>query len=418
MAERLVGPGGVHIELPSLGRRIERHQATYPEGHILAGQRPGGADLVLAGHDYLALGEDERILESQMNALAFPTGGRPLLPGVYMQYGEAERRLEHELAALLGAEAGVVCQSGFAAGEGIMQVVADPDTPVFLDMFAPMAMWHGATATRAPVHHFRHNDPWHLREQIRRYGPGIVGVESIYGSIGDRCPLPDILSVCDETGAMLVVDESHALGVTGPEGAGLVNELKLADRVPLRVFSLSKALVGRGGAVVGTARFCDYFRYASRASMFSATLHPWEIARLRAALEIARAEDWRRTRLATAQRVVRFGLVELGYDVSCSESQIIPLVAGTEAQTRRLRDALEARGVFGAVVSAPATPRNRSLVRLNLNAGLATDALERIVETCRLIRDDLRPDTWPTFVGQRRANGLQEAVRLNRSLSA
>lgn len=417
MAQGQSGAGRAPVELPSVTRRIDRRQKNQPSGPITAGRPPGSLDLVLAGNDYLALRQDERLLESQINALAFENGGM-LLPSVYPQFRDVERKLERRFADFLVTDASVMCHSGFAAAEGVIQSLADPDTPVYLDLFAHTGMWQGALAAKAPVHHFRHNDADHLREQIARFGPGIVGVDAIYATVGDRCVLADIVDVCEAVGAMLVVDESHAIGVIGPNGDGLAAELGLADRVSLRLASLAKAFVSRGGVVAGSARLCNFIRQESRSSIHSASMHPWEIARITTALAIVREEGWRRQRLAGTVSVIRRGLCDMGYDVSCSESQIIPLVAGPEARTLKLRDALENRGIFGAVMSAPVTPRNKSLVRLSLHAGLEPAHIERILDACRTIRDEVMPETWPSLTGQRRAKGLNTVVPLNGSTCA
>ncbi|MBT3778858.1 MAG: aminotransferase class I/II-fold pyridoxal phosphate-dependent enzyme [Rhodospirillaceae bacterium] len=223
---------------------------------------------------------------------------------------------------------------------------------------------------------------------------------SIYSTLGDLCRLQDILDVCEETGSMLIVDESHAIGVIGLQGEGLVSHLGLADRVPFRVFSLSKAMVGRGGVIVGSARFVEYFRYESRQSIFSSAIFPNEVARFEATLALVRGEVHRRARIAGLSERLRRGLLQLGYDVSCSESQIIPLIAGPESETARLRDALEAHGVIGSVFCAPATPRNRSLVRLCVHNGLDNADIDHIIEVCLRIRDQVQPDRWPTRPSQ------------------
>jgi CAI-1 autoinducer synthase len=198
---------------------------------------------------------------------------------------------------------------------------------------------------------------------------------------------------------MLVVDESHSIGVIGVQGEGLVSHLGLAGRVPFRTFSLSKALVGRGGVVVGPARFTEYFRYESRPSIFSSAVFPNEVARFEATLAVVRGEGHRRARLSGLSDRLRAGLLKRGYDVSCSESQIIPLVAGQESETVRLRNALEANGVMGSIFCAPATPRNKSLVRLCIHNGLDEADIDYVLEVCSKIRDLVRPDHWPASRG-------------------
>jgi CAI-1 autoinducer synthase len=377
-----------------LRRRIDSHFKQYPNGHVVHGRAATASDVKLSGNDYLDIGSDPRILSRQLDALA---GGREgvFMSGVYTQYLDAQLRLENDYAAWLGAEAAVLCQSGFAANEGLIQTTTGPETPAYIDMFGHSSFWQGAAVANAPAYAFRHNDAEHLRRRIAEHGPGVVVVEAIYSTIGDFCPLHDILGVCEETGSMLVVDESHAIGVIGGQGEGLVSHLGLAGRVPFRIFSLSKAMVGRGGVVVGPARFAEYFRYQSAPSIFSSAVFPNEVARFEATLAVVRGEGHRRARVSGLSERLRAGLLERGYEVSCSESQIIPLIAGPESKTVRLRDALEANGVMGSVFCAPATPREKSLIRLCVHNGLDNADIDYILEVCSKIRDQVRPDHWP-----------------------
>lgn len=397
--------------LPSLRRRIDNYFSQYPDRHVVNGRAPMASDIMLSGNDYLAIGNDPGIVRRQVGSLA-KRHENVFMSGVYTQYLDGQLRLEQDYAAWLGAEAAVLCQSGFAANEGLVQATAGPDTPAYVDMFAHASIWHGAAVAEAPAYAFRHNDAEHLRRQIATHGPGVVAVEAIYSTIGDICPLHDILDVCEETGSMLVVDESHAIGVVGFQGEGLVSHLGLAGRVPFRVFSLSKAMVGRGGVVVGPARFAEYFRYESAPAVFSSAVLPNEVARFEATLSVVRGETQRRARVAGLSERLRAGLLQRGYDVSCSESQIIPLIAGPESETARLRDALEANGVIGSVFCAPATPRNRSMVRLCVHNDLDDSDIDRILEVCSNIRDWVRPDRWPASrngrVGGVAAPGLRD----------
>lgn len=380
--------------LPSLRRRIDRHFSQYPDRHLVHGRVPIASDIMLSGSDYLAIGNDSRIVRRQLDALA-QQNENAFMSGVYTQYLDRQLRLESDYATWLGTQAAVLCQSGFAANEGLIQATTGPDTPAYFDMFAHASVWQGAAVAKAPAYAFRHNDAEHLRRQITKHGPGVVVVEAIYSTIGDFCQLHDILDVCDETGSMLIVDESHAIGVIGLQGEGLVSHLGLAERVPFRVFSLSKAMVGRGGVIAGPARFAEYFRYESNPAVFSSAVFPNEVARFEATLAVVRGEPRRRSRVSGLSERLRTGLMERGYDVSCSESQIIPLVAGPESETARLREALEAHGIIGSVFCAPATPRKRSLVRLCVHSDLRDSDIDRILEVCSTIRDDIRPENWP-----------------------
>jgi CAI-1 autoinducer synthase len=181
------------VTLPSLGQRIDKYFKQYPDGHVVHGRAATGSDIELSGNDYLAIGGDARILDRQLDALA-ERGDGVFMSGVYTQYLDAQLRLEIDYAAWLGAEAAVLCQSGFAANEGLIQATAGPDTPAYIDMFAHASFWQGATVAEAETYAFRHNDAEHLRRRIAEHGPGIVIVEAIYSTIGDFCPLHDILA--------------------------------------------------------------------------------------------------------------------------------------------------------------------------------------------------------------------------------
>ncbi len=398
------------VTLPSLQDRIQAYFDRVVDGNVLHGRAPMASDVMLSGNDYLNIGNDPRIVGEQLDVLA-RHGEDIFMSGAYAQYLDQQNRLEEEYATWLGAEAAALCQSGFAANEGVIEAIAGPNTPIYIDMFAHASVWQGATVASAPAFAFRHNDAEHLRRQVAKHGPGLVAVESIYSTIGDFCQIYDILDVCEETGCMLVVDESHSIGVIGMQGEGLISHLGLTERVPFRVFSLSKAMVGRGGVVVGPARFVEYFRYESTPAIFSSAIFPNEVARFKATLSVVRGETHRRSRISGLGERLRSGLLERGYDVSCSESQIIPLIAGPESETRRLRDALEANGVVGSVFCAPATPRKRSLVRLCVHNGLDTDQIDYILEVCSRIRDLVRPDRWPAGNG-RRSRGIAATVEV------
>ena len=190
---------GIPAELPMLKSRIDRHFANYGGGHITCVRRPGVGDVRLTTNDYLSLGRDRRILEAQLGALT-TADSEVYMSGVYIQYLDAQRQLESQFAKFLGCEDAVICQSGFAANEGLIQSLADPTTPVYLDTYAHASLWQGALAAQAPAYRFRHNDPDHLRQQAQRHGPGVVVVDAIYSTSGDTCSLEEVIGVCEELG--------------------------------------------------------------------------------------------------------------------------------------------------------------------------------------------------------------------------
>jgi CAI-1 autoinducer synthase len=208
--------------------------------------------------------------------------------------------------------------------------------------------------------------------------------------------LLEVVELAEQSGCILVVDESHSLGTHGPQGAGIVVQMGLADRVHFRTASLAKAFAGRAGFITCSSQFKGYFLSESRPAIFSSCLLNHELAWFDAALDFIRKADARRAALRRNTRRVRAELSELGYNVDDGSEQIIALEAGPEPKTLKLRKALEARGVFGAVFCAPATAKNRSLVRLTLNSGLRGDEIDRLLFACAEIREEIDLENWPS----------------------
>ncbi|MFX0578622.1 alpha-hydroxyketone-type quorum-sensing autoinducer synthase [Nocardia nepalensis] len=366
----------------------ERIAAAWGGRHLLHGRKPTLGDVVLTSNDYLALAREPHIVGAMCAALQ-NTGG-PVAPSGVFVHGldHPQIALEMALAEHMRAAAGILCQSGWDANAGLMQSIADPYTPVYVDHIAHMSLWHGAKTAGAPVYSFRHNFPGHLREEIRKHGPGIVAVDSIYSTNGSRSPLTQICDVADETGSVLVVDESHSLGTDGPYGAGMVVALGLVDRVPFRIASLATAFAGRAGFIAANnIDFVDYFKMESDPSVFSATLQPHDIAGLAATLDVIRVDDWRRIRLREVSAIVRRALMALEFDLEGSASHIVALQTGPDKRTMAISDFLEARGVFGSVLCWPATAHERSLIRFALHAGLTDMQVDRLIQVCAEVRD-------------------------------
>jgi CAI-1 autoinducer synthase len=230
---------------------------------------------------------------------------------------------------------------------------------------------------------------------MARHGPGLVVVDSVYSTTGALCPLADVMDVTEQYGSMILVDESHSLGTHGPQGAGLCAELGLSHRVHFISASLAKAFAGRAGYFTVSAAMRNYVLSSSYPNMFSSCLLPHEIAGLAATLEVIKKSDAERTRLMQVSRRLRASLSAMGYPVHQGTEQIIALESGTEPATMVLRDHLEERDVFGAVFCAPATSRNRTMVRLTLSSALTDAEIDHIEKVALEIVPLVNPQQWP-----------------------
>lgn len=363
-------------------------------GHVRSNRRPGSSSVRMMTNDYLFISGDERIIRMESQALS-AFGHGDAVSRIFVDRGDdAQGRFEQRVADYMRAEAAVLCMSGYCANIGLIQAIAGPGVPVHIDMRAHASLWQGIATVQATARPFRHNDPDHLDRQIRHHGPGIVVVDALYSTDGALCPLAEIAAVAETHGCVLVVDETHSLGTLGPKGAGLTVALGLTHKVHFRTAGLSKAVASRGGVVIASARNAEYFRYAAFPMIFSTSVLGHEVAGYNAAFDIIEAEDWRRTRLHAHHAYLREGLDDLGYNVDACDAQIIALEAGSELAVVHLREALESRDVFGCLFCTPATPRNRALLRLTVNAGLTCDQLDHVLRVCAEIRGEVGMADW------------------------
>lgn len=382
-----------------LAARIQRQFTsrwdTLWSGRSLLHGRHAGSDAVrLNGNDYLSLTGHPDIVRAQTEAIKTDTEF-VIQSSVFLLDEHPARQLELKLARLVGKEDGLICQSGYSANLGLLQSIADDQSVIYLDSLAHTSLWEGARRAGASAHPFRHNDPQHLDRMIERHGPGIVVVDSVYSTTGALCPLEDMVAVCEKWNCMIVVDESHSLGTHGPQGAGLCVELGLSERVHFITASLAKAFAGRAGFLTVPAEMRNYVLSTSYPNMFSSCLLPHEVAALDATLEVIRGSDAERQRLHMITRCLRETLTDLGYPIHQGTEQIIALESGTEPATMVLRDLLEERNVFGAVFCAPATSRNRAMVRLTLSAALTDAELDHVRDAAREIAPLVCPWDWP-----------------------
>lgn len=379
-------------------------------GQFLLHGKPAGAGAVrLDGNDYLCVTGHPDVVRAQVNAMRTNTDS-VVQSGVFLLDTHPTHAFEVAMAQWMGKEDGFLCQSGYAANLGLLQIIADARTPVYLDSLAHMSLWEGARAARAPTHAFRHNDPNHLERLLHTHGPGVIVVDSVYSTTGAVCPLARMVELTHRHDSVIVVDESHSLGTHGPQGAGLCAQLGLSDRVHFITASLAKAFAGRAGFFTAPASMRYYVLISAFPNIFSSSLLPHEVAGLSATMELVRRSDDARRSLARHTLRIRGSLEEAGYPVGHGTEQIIALEAGSESAAMRLRDMLQERDVIGAIFCAPATSKNRAMVRLTLHAGLTAAELTHVEHAMREIAVLVKPWQWPIARRLRAGQGVRAAT--------
>lgn len=356
-----------------------RVRQSWQGEHILHGKPLSAEGLNLCSNDYLSISRHPTLIKAEIAALQHYGNGQ-MQSSVFLQADSLLQQTERYFADFLAYPDCLLLQSGWCANISVMQALAEPHTPVYLDFYAHKSFWEGAHTAGAKIIPFRHNCVQSLCKRLQRHGAGIIAVDSVYSTHGDISPLVDYVQLAREFNCLLVVDESHSLGTHGEQGKGLVYTLGLHKHVDVVTASLAKAFAGRGGMIASATALTQLIRYTALPSIFSSTLLPHDLAGFSAVLAIITEEEWRRQKLHDNAAFLRQELRNAGINIGACSSQIIPLMAGTERNVIALRKLLEQYDIYGAVFCAPATPKNRTLIRLSVNTDHSPGQLIQVVE--------------------------------------
>lgn len=355
--------------------------------------RAAGDDVVdLAGNDYLGLSRHPDVLAAAARALADyglgATGSR-LVRGST----EAHHALEDGLAGLLGAQAALVYSSGYLANLGAIRALVRPGTLVVSDAHnhasivdgcrlacAGRAAREGAGTVVAP-----HADPGAVRALLAAQPdrPAVVVTESVFSVDGDLAPLAELYAACraHPGGALLLVDDAHALGVIGPRGAGGVAAAGLSGRPGVIVTAtLSKSLGAAGGVVAGPRQLRRQLVDTGRTFIYDTALPPAVAAGALAALDLLTGGDHLRAELAARAATAVARLRAEGLDVPTPDGGVISVAAPSADEAFAWAAACRERGVAVGCFRPPSTPDGRSRLRLTVNVGVPAAAFEHALD--------------------------------------
>lgn len=333
------------------------------------------ADIIdLAGNDYLGLRHHPAIVAGAVAAVetyGTGAGASRLVTGTLDVHDE----LEAAMVALTGAGAALVLSSGYAANLSVLTTLADAGTLVVSDEHAHASLIDGCRLSRAAVSVARHNDLEHVAELLaRREGPrAVVVAESIYSVLGDAAPVADLVALTEEAGAMLVVDEAHALGVVGPGGAGLVTAAgaSTAEHVVVTT-TLSKSLAAQGGVVLAAPEVREHLVNTARPFIYDTGLAPAAAGAALAALGVLRDHPELSARVhANATRLAE----ACGVEAPAGAVMSVPMPGPHETV-----EAVERARSMGLRVGAfrpPSTPDGSSRLRITAHADHSPHDLDR-----------------------------------------
>jgi 5-aminolevulinate synthase len=320
-------------------------------------------------NDYLGMSLHPAAVEAASEALAehgVGSGGTRNIAGSHVLV----RELEDELADLHGQEAALVFTSGFIANEASLRALGSllDDCTILSDERNHASMIDGIRASRAERAIFRHSDVGHLRELLEALPPEqprIVAFESIYSMDGDIAPLQEICALAAEYGALTYLDETHAAGAYGHEGAGVAQALGAAGEVTIVQGSLAKGYGALGGFIAGPASVIDTVRSHASGFIFTTSLPPAIAAAALASVRHLRRSGAERAALQRSVRTLREAFARAGVDPMPSESHIVPvLVPGAERCREVAQLLLDEHSIYVQPINYPSVPRGSERLRI------------------------------------------------------
>jgi 8-amino-7-oxononanoate synthase len=348
-----------------------------PTEVVIAGRRT----LMCGSNNYFGLSFHPDVIAAARAAIeregAGTTGSRAA-NGTYA----AHERLERAFADLYGMRHAMVFTTGYQANLGMISGLCGADDTIVIDLESHASIYDGARLSGARLFMFRHNSADDLARKLQKVASPsncLVVVEGLYSISGDVAPLADIVRVCRDAGARLMVDEAHAFGAYGVRGLGCAEAEGVLDSVDFIVGTFSKALAGVGGYCVSNHDALALLHFAARPYVFTASGSPANIASVSAALKILETDRTLRDRLWANVRRVRAGLTRSGFHIGQTESPIVPIVVGTPDRAVAMWRALLEAGVYANIVLPPACRPDACVLRTSYSAAHSTAEIDRAV---------------------------------------
>ncbi len=343
-----------------------------------------------SSNDYLGLAHDTTLrrdfLTWAMNQpLPLSSSSSRLLTGNSPYTEELEQLLQQSF----GREAALVFNSGYHANTGILSALADKHTLIIADKLAHASIIDGLKLSNAAFRRYRHQDYIHLdnllEKEASQYDQVIIATESIFSMDGDVTDLRQLIDLKKRySNVLLYVDEAHAIGVRGPHGLGIAEEMNCIADIDLLVGTFGKALASMGAYVLCSKTLRDYLVNTARSLIFSTALPPFQTAWTSFVFRRLPEMQDRRNTLAAHSNILSQTLT--GHGGELSTSHIIPWIVGTNEDCISVARQLRRRGFYCLPVRPPTVPQGTSRIRFSLTADIPQESL---VSLAQLIQEEI-----------------------------
>jgi 8-amino-7-oxononanoate synthase len=326
--------------------------------------------LMLGSNSYLGLTNHPRIKAAAQAAVGkYGTGcaGSRFLNGTL----DIHLELEEALAKLVDKEAVLLFSTGFQVNLGVISALVGRGEYVLGDKSNHASIVEGCLVSQGKFLRFGHKDMAALESRLQKVEPDagkLIVVDGVFSMEGDIIQLPELCRIARDHGAAVMVDDAHALGVLGKNGAGTASHFGLSDQVHLIMGTFSKSLASLGGFIASDTETIDYLKHHCRPLIFSASMSPANAAAVLAALQIMLQEPERIAQLWRNTRRMKQGLHDLGFDLGDSETPILPVYCRSLVAAFKFCKRLQEEGLFVNPIVSPGVAPGQEIIRLSLMA--------------------------------------------------
>ncbi|MCK4912700.1 MAG: 8-amino-7-oxononanoate synthase [Candidatus Omnitrophica bacterium] len=342
----------------------------------------GKEHIDLSSNDYLGFSTHpklKQVAKEVIEELGVGSSASRLLSGDLDIY----HRLEEQIANLKGKEKALIFNSGYQANVGIISAICNRGDIIFSDKLNHASIIDGIALSGAKLFRFRHNDSNHLeqllKEQRNKFKEALIITESVFSMDGDKPLLKELVSLKKKYNCKLMVDEAHATGIFGRNGAGVVEEEEVTKEIDLIMGTFSKALGSFGGYVACSEVLVSYLINTARSFIYSTALPPSVIAANLASLELVGEEPRRRKDLINNSDYFRERLKDLGLKVKGS-SQIVPMIISDNQKVVKISKELEKKGYWVLPIRPPTVPERESRLRFSVTVNHSKEILEKLIK--------------------------------------
>jgi predicted pyridoxal phosphate-dependent acyltransferase len=344
-----------------------------------------------SSNNYLGLASHPRLKEKVVKIIeqyGCGSGASRLVSGNLNLY----EQLEVKLARFKNTPSALVFNSGYMANLGVIPSLMQEGDVIFSDELNHASIIDACRMSRAEVSIFRHRDADDLERLMKskRGGKRLIVTDGVFSMEGDIAPLPDLAWIGERYSALLMVDDAHATGVLGKRGSGTVEHFGLNGKVDIQMGTLSKALGGFGAYIAGDHALRDYLINMARSFIFTTALPPAVLASSIAALEVIENEPELKERLWENVRFFKPRVQELGFQITGTETPIIPIIIGDPNLSVEMARMLLDEGVWIQAIRPPAVPEGTSRLRIALMATHTVEELETALRALEKVGKKLR----------------------------